>query len=353
MTENVDKKQKKEDFPDDDPMIRAQRVLAGFRPGMRMTITRLAPGYCSGFLEQVECYDDDPVDMEGIINKWGGKRLRLRLHDESGRYCGGADINLSSYPPRFMGRVVKPDDDWLPTNQQVKVPQPEAKQPQTAIQQSQPSMLDLLSAIQTQRNNDMQTLMKLLGKQTNPGSPEQKNPIAEFLTMAQAFKKIQGLFAGDSPMLPAAAAEPEEKDSSLEMFGQITQLITALKTPSNQAPPPSPRRIIADQPVEKVVKKKDPPKPLPQQLAEMGENDFFGLVLTTLDQMDQDKRDRLLGKLDGFLDQLMPSDDEQNDSGHEIDESPFNGNPDNTEDQDPGGNLQSDAGNDPSDWPSH
>ena len=81
----------------DSKQLKAENMLASIKSGWSLGISRIRPGWCSGYLERVECTENEPIDMTYIIEQWGGHILRLRLCDERGKYRGGTDLNLQSY----------------------------------------------------------------------------------------------------------------------------------------------------------------------------------------------------------------------------------------------------------------
>ena len=101
MNENFDSVTLTEDT--EDKFDVCNRMLAGIKPGWSLSITRLGPEWCSGFLEKIELLDDENINLNEIVERWGGEALRLRIHDETGKFIGGSDVKVRSYPPCFKG----------------------------------------------------------------------------------------------------------------------------------------------------------------------------------------------------------------------------------------------------------
>ena len=282
---------------EDDAYTRAQRILADFRTGMSLSIYRLRPSWCSGFLERLECFDDEPIDIDYIIHEWGGKRLKLRICNDRGKYISGADLNLSSYPPRFRRRIMNPDDDWLPSNGPVKVPQqnPQQNPQQTPQQSNQPA--DVIKLVRELKG------ILADGKVTVAPEPAPViNPLKQFLETAEALKKVQGLF-GSAPTAPMAESEP---DPTSELFGQITGLITAFRGNPTANPVPKPKRIVPDSVQQPVV----------DTLAALDPEKYTNILLTSLQKMPENKRETIIANFirhTGIESLLDGNDDEQED----------------------------------------
>lgn len=293
---------------EDDAYARAQRMLAGFKPGMSLSIYRLRPSWCSGFLERLECFDDEPLDIDYIINEWGGKRLKLRVCDETGKYISGTDLNLSSYPPRFRRKLMNPDDDWLPTNAAVKVPKADrddsGQTGQTGQTSNQTDVIKLFRELK-------EILSEGKSEAPAPAPPAQiVNPLNQFLETAAALKKVQGLFGSAPAAAPAIEIEP---DSTGEMFGQITSLITALRGNPTAAAAPVKKRIVPD----------DQPKkqPVADVLASLDAEKYTNILLTSLQKMPENKRETIIANfiqhtgLEGILDADEDDLDDVDDQG--------------------------------------
>jgi hypothetical protein len=110
----VEQKESPKDAAADERWAKAEHMLAEIKPGWSLSIHRIRPGWCSGYLERIECTEDEPLDLDYIISTWGGEVLKLRLCDDNGRYTKGAQLNLRSYPPRFKGQRLSQNQDDEP-----------------------------------------------------------------------------------------------------------------------------------------------------------------------------------------------------------------------------------------------
>lgn len=293
-----------------DPYERAQKVFADFRPGMKISITRQRPTWCGGFLEKIECYEDDPVDTEYIIRKWGGQRLNLRLTDETGKYIGGADLNLSSYAPKINGRIARPQDFYLDSNEPIPDSQRPMQQNSPAPQQ-QLDIVQVIGLMNKQNEALLESVKQIVGQNQNtavPGSPS-INPMDQMLDFGQKYKKLQGIFGamgGGTPALPAAEVPIETGDGTMELIKGIGEIVGAFKGNPQLTQPvnvvddtqrPTQPRIKLDQ--------------LPNMLKDLPPNQISAILLTTLGNMPDNNRQIVI---DTFLDktglQLVPKDQE-------------------------------------------
>jgi len=294
---------------DTDPLIQATDLLAEFRPGMTLSIRRLRPTWCAGFLERVECIDGDRIDIDYIINRWGGKVLGIKLLNERGKLAGSMELNLSSYPPKHEGRLCNPNDDYR-TLDNTRQFAPQAALPQTT------DPLKLMKFLQEQRQADMEQLRSMLAQSPigQALSPQpQQSPLSQLVELGKTYKQLQGLFGSTGPTLAAAPVE----NPDLNIMGQITDLLKVLKSPSGE-----PRAKIL--PTQKPVANPAPQAPQSQNLASvlanMDESQYTTLLLTSLQAMPENKRAAIIEK---FLDVsgLMDGDDDDDDTEDSEDES--------------------------------
>ncbi len=286
-------------------------MLESIKPGWSMAIERKQPGWCGGYLERVECTEDEPLDIEYIIEQWGGKLMRLRILDERGRYTGGCDLNLRAYPPKFRGVVISQeviDHPGITKSGPAPVPVPELQQNPPAPQSKQPNLIELLGILQKTRSQDLATLKMLFTDVQQPQPVYQQQTgslggIDEVIHFAEKFKQLQVLFGSSA----GGAAPEDETTSVLGSIAQIAQMLQ--RTPETPAKVKSPSRVVAPQqnPRQKVQpqvnpQQQEPSKPengeqLADMLANMDEDRYRQIFLTSLQKMPQDKSGRIISDL--------------------------------------------------------
>lgn len=296
---------------EDIKLEKTRTMLEGIRPGWSMAIERKQPGWCGGYLERVECTEDEPLDIEYIIEQWGGKLMRLRILDERGRYTGGCDLNLRAYPPKFRGVVISQeviDHPGITKATQAMAQLPAPQQNPAAPQSKQPNLIELLGILQKTRSQDLATLKMLFTDVQQPQPVYQQQTgslggIDEVIHFAEKFKQLQGLFG-------SSAGGPAPEDEASGVLGSIAQIAQMLqRAPETPAKTPSPSRVVAPQqnPRQQVSppvnpQQQEPPKPkngeqLANMLSNMDEERYRQIFLTSLEKMPQDKSGRIISSL--------------------------------------------------------
>lgn len=304
----------------DTKLEKAERMLASIKGGWSLTISRIRPGWCSGYLERIECTEDEPIDMDYIIEQWGGKMLRLRLCDERGTYRGGADMNLQAYPPKFRGTVMH-NNEANPAQKQTTSPSIVQQPAATA----QPNLIELLGLMSKTRNQDINTLRTLLDQaQPQPQyAPQQGgfSGIDDMINFASKFKQLQelmGNFGG------GGGGEPAEDAGLLGSIGEVLKMFNQTKQVA--APQPVPQPVPQTRRAARVVPPQGP-QPVPQRpiptaqdsnfpqntdlashLAGLDADDYKTTFLTSLQQMPDDKRNQILAD---FMENGLPDDLEE------------------------------------------
>jgi hypothetical protein len=303
MTEK--KEQIGEEIPENDKRWeKVERMFDEIRPGYKMSVHRMRPPWCSGYLERLEITEDAPVDMDYLIDQWGGEVLRLRLSDETGTYRKGADVNLKNFPPKFEGREIKrgPDgtrvfvDDWK-KEQASQRQQQQQIVPVQAQQRPQITEFAELLRIFQQSSQDNPLIQMVLEGVLKQRTVQQNNPVGQFSEMMKQFREMQDLFGSG-----LAGAEPQQSDENA-MLGTISQIASALLN-RQQAPVQAQQQMIAPRPQpvqaqhqqqqafqgETEVEPQAPKGDLADHLAAMDVNESTTLILTSLQRMDENKR---------------------------------------------------------------
>lgn len=324
----------------DPKWARAERILGSIRPGWSITIRRIRPGWCGGYLERVECSDEEPIDIDYIIEQWGGRIIQLRVCDERGKFVGGADINLQSYPPKHEGVLItkKSGQSDVEKNPVQPVIQQVAPQPQ---QSQQLNLVELLGLIQKTRSQDLGVLRTLLGDVQQP---------QQVVQQAGGLGTLDGVieFAGKWKELQAVFGQPTEQSQSddaglLGSITQIMQMVNANKQTAPQQKPQQPRpqsRVVhsgrAPVPVPNPAQQQPNPERLSSVLADMDVDTFKNTFLTSLSKMPEDKRETILEQ---FMESGIPGDDVDEDEYYQDE-------PEEIKQTDPGPDRRS-WGNDP------
>jgi hypothetical protein len=320
----VEQKESKDNAADE-RWAKAEHMLAEIKPGWSLSIHRIRPGWCSGYLERIECTEDEPLDLDYIISTWGGEVLKLRLCDDMGKYHRGAQLNLRSYPPRFKGQRLhqNPEDE----------PRGKTQMDPVQMHNPPPPQLDLvgvLSLLQKTRKEDLGLLRALLGStpQVTAQQPiKPSNSLDDILAFAGKWKQLQAVFGAEQ-------AQPVNDDAGF--MGSITEIVKALgqmgqKPPAQQQQPQQAGRIIPPQndrqpnpdTIEGTnVHPNGAHNQLSDVISQLDSDKFSDIVLTALAKMPDDIRERTIQTFferSGLLEDREPDDPDDDDSDEEYD----------------------------------
>lgn len=313
---------------------RIENVLSAIRPGYSIAVYRQQPAWASGYLERIECLDDQAIDLDYLAETWGGEVLRIRLCDETGTYRGGADIPFRSYPVLFRGKRLKRrgiHEDDLPEGAQLaaQLPAPAAPAPQ----QPSFSIDNLLKLVSKTSTENLETLRELV-QSTQTDVPVLQGSLANTIETIRQVKELQGILGTTDK----AIEQPSNDMALFQTLGEVAKGIFS----SNQQPHP-PRRVIAPPPPQlqqhapPPQPKFAPPGPLPgskiaETLAGMRPDEAADVAFAAMSRMnDQQKEEMIsnfLGRLGGEseLDSEYDDDtDPEYDTDSEVDETPDQG----------------------------
>lgn len=82
-------------------------MLSEMGGGIKLTIKRVEPRWCDGYLDTIEVDTDDVVSMEDLRETYGGRKLSVRVHDQGGKIVATRIIKFPD-PPRKDGIELRP-----------------------------------------------------------------------------------------------------------------------------------------------------------------------------------------------------------------------------------------------------
>jgi hypothetical protein len=229
----------------DDKVEALERELAALQPGVQVVIERLKPTWCKGQLEKLTV-DEDGLDLDYLIQNWGGQLLSIKIIGAGGRIRGSHSVELYSFDPRRYGKLLrapnKPDEEETP-----------APAPNPVVIQSQPAqdpnllgkLFDMLNA---QRSSEVETLRLLLQQQQSAPAPAPAfNGVNELIKMAGAFNKLKDLFQIEQPQ---SLGNPEDMFPMqiMDMLGKFWDNGKQQPQPRGQLAPPQQQKKQPSQP---------------------------------------------------------------------------------------------------------
>lgn len=254
------------------------------RPGVVFDIYRVEPVWCAGFLESHEIDPESPIDIDYILRKWGGRKLRFRLRGENGQYIKQVDFKARSYQPLFRGHVITESDyEEIPYVKKKEDPPTQIQQSTpTPVQQQSPDLKGLLDMVKKLQNDNLEMMKTMMKQQINQAvqTPVSGSGIKDIITFMKQYRDLRDLI-GDGEV-------PERSEPNL--LGTITEIARAL---GNQTKP---------LPAANVINPSGPKVNSENQLSETNDaKSFKDLVLYRLLMLPENVRlEAVKGVLDGL-----------------------------------------------------
>ena len=294
-----------------------QKLLAKIGgAGYSAMLWRVSPKWAEGFLEEFDVDPDHGIDITAIAHKWGGQRIHIKLRNAQGQIVGGTTLNLKSWKPKFLGKVLTEYDyynqepeinvrnmpgDNRPRQLQAPPPPPAQADPTTM-------MKELFLTMREMRKEDIGFKKGLLDGETSVPT----DPIGQMLAGAKALKEMQELFGvGES----ALAVQPAESGDS-ELFPIISQVLGMMNNrPQPAASPPPPQLNGAPQIRNDIP---NPQKPsttdLPGMLASIPPKTLSDILMAALSRMPPQQKEAIFQEVGTRLGDLEEVDsyDEDN-----------------------------------------
>ena len=158
-----------------------EEMFDSYGDGWTLSIYRESPKDLSGFLEEIELEPgENPINLQYLINQWGGKVLRLMLRDNKGIFRRRMLCQLKSFPPLVNGK---------PINQTEETPK---KDPKTELVEYLALVKQLTPPLPPPPTSGIELLLPILAPMIKafaekaltppPSSPSQAASITEMMT---------------------------------------------------------------------------------------------------------------------------------------------------------------------------
>lgn len=307
MNEEWTDQQIREAAEEDDLVEKFMRWSDGVGSGWKLSIYREEPKEYAGFLEEVVIdQSENPADLNAIVQKWGGRCLRLMLRGPDGIFKKRLLVPLRTYPPLMHGRPIvgtsNPFEHWSddkkpPVDREDRILEAarllKELSPSAPPPSPYPNMLEGISLM-------MPLLKSLLEAQMSRAAiPTPQSSIQETLSAMAAMKEFMGDSqpVGDSElgsMLPSVLKLGEalllNKKEKQETKPENPILIPPVKI-SEKTPNPTKQVENQRETVQNILEK------LPSTLAKMpGEQgaSFFLDILRRMPEKEQESCLRVL-----------------------------------------------------------
>jgi hypothetical protein len=242
----------------------------GISSSCTVGVYREQPKSLQSYLEEIELSDGkNPIDMEYLKNKWGGRVLKLIIRGEDGRWSRRLLIPMRSYPPKVDGQVIP---EWGPLMQNpsespVSQPRVENTNPIEMFKQMNEILRSNAQPVST--NDTMAAIMVPLMQSLIERSfsqpvqnPTNGNP-NNLLEMMQAMQAMRDFVA---PQFKQSET-PSTDENSNPMIMKLMDIGQAIVEKRSQ-----PKQAMLAPPTPHIVNPQIPPYNTPQnaQLSEHG-----------------------------------------------------------------------------------
>ena len=280
-----------------DPLDEAlTEFFSGVSPGMTVLIYRLEPSQYQGILETKTVTDaSEPIDLNYLINTWGGHKLRLKFRRKDGTWAKHVDIDLYTYDPLVLGQPISRPriSPHLNIGSEDKIHvTPQTSQPQFQQPSAMDSIIPLMTALQTITTGQFEMLSKLLPQRQEVS----QQPISQLGELMGLMMKMQSFASQSAPN--AQVVDNGEDGQLLGLLGKAVEAFGA--TQKAETIP----RLTGASHVQN-IRPVPNPKPLTEQLSELSPDEILNTFQGVLASLPEDKQ---AVAMDTLLDALEKSD---------------------------------------------
>jgi len=275
---------------EDQRISRLNHILSTVQRGWKISIMREKPTWCCGHLETIEVFSpEEVIDLDYLARTWGGQRLALKIHDQNGRWVGGASIPLYTYPALRRGKAIyehDPEPNKTSRSNQYPMYYPTPPQPHT-------QGLDFGRALEIMaksKGNDVKSMLQLMDYYQSRTAQPQQNPWDQMMGMLALFKEMKSVFGSFEGLASGSGQGGESSDAFSPVIAEVIKgLITkqntpvsavkgSLRPPQNQPLPLTQDRSIVD------------------ELSNMDPDQAARTVIQALGNMPETKRERAISE---------------------------------------------------------
>ena len=100
--------------PDKAQKLDIERVMSQLGEGFKLAVIRKEPVWCDGTLITEEIDPNEPISIENIRQRWGGRRLQLKILNPDGSYLKSTTVSFPD-PHKKEGVEMVVGPDGMPT----------------------------------------------------------------------------------------------------------------------------------------------------------------------------------------------------------------------------------------------
>lgn len=311
---------------------RLDSFFSGLQPGVSLLIERLRPSWCSGLLEEISV-PEDGIDLDYLIETWGGHLLSVKMRGKGGRLVGGSyKVPLFTYPPLRYGKQIRQYDKGerfederpqasMPAMPPINVnPSQSMEKIVAAIPMIIPIVTKLMDGAESRRQNDMAMMIQLM--KGNQGSA-----LGDITKIGAMMTQLNEMFKQNAGGGDAGGGEVDFISNAMDIVKMVLDNKPApapqppqLRQPANISAPspvrpssPPPRQTIAPEPAAASVTQLNPQKEplnIADAISQMNPDEAATTVLDALSKMSPDKQQAAVVSLLGEYESLMGGDDQ-------------------------------------------
>jgi hypothetical protein len=277
------------------------RLLNEVGAGTSIQIRRARPGWCHGFLETIDYQEgDEPIDMQYLVDTWGGEILSLRVK-KNGRYIKGVDVPLCSFQPKRWGQVITRADVRSDGNTAAAAAPAPVGLNLGDVLNLVDRVLKTAAPVQAAAPAlPYAEIFKLLGNFIKTSQIPAPAPtlggggIDDVLKTARALKELRELIGGDLGGVGPADSEPD-------MMGQITKVIEAYSKIRENDRPPRLIPVTAAAPVSNPAAAGFDMQAIGAHLRALGPQEIARSFLGVVGGLPEDQREEVFSNILGEL----------------------------------------------------
>jgi hypothetical protein len=311
---------------DDWSRLRAKQdyaeIFGSFELGFTVNIERVQPTWCDGWCETISFDPEEPLNLEYIRDTWGGRRFKLEVRDQFGKYVTSFRISIDS-PPRRFGRLIESPDEVdrrqrredreLELRRLDRQPQQQpAPAPAPVIDPTIGKILaDSIAGSRNANSGELKFLRELAEKQLSR-EPQAKSDLKEMMELAKGMREMADMFGLAAPGDAGDDIWGNNASKLLDLLGkksELDELRARRRKPANAHKANSPKiRIVKNlgpaPSMGSAGDQQDHPRELSRAqlaatLAGMNAMDAASVVMATLAKMPADTREELTSILMG------------------------------------------------------
>lgn len=224
-----------------DAVSRAARWFEGLKSGHTITVTRLKPTWCQGYLEKLYYVDGEPLDVDYLIRQWGGELLRLQVRNANGAYVSQCDVPLYSFAPRARGQLLQgpqtEQERGLPRHEIAQAPVMQA--PAQSPLDTASGLAALLNQLSQSQQQSLKGYIDFLNRNSQPQTSG-LGGLEQIVQVAKVYQQLQSIFGNAGPSVPPPIGDGE--NAFLPYIADIVKTVLNKEPGKKRAPIVGPRQ---------------------------------------------------------------------------------------------------------------